>query len=220
MEDGSTVDIGDLELDTNVYFNVTNTLTNCATSNSAAQVSEGGSYSATITANSGYQLSSVKVTMGGANVTASAVSGGNINITNVTGDIVITAVATEVQSGPSYTNLADPTSSEWMDGHKISSSGVVETASGTTLMNTIPCVKGDIVRVKGATTIIVAMYKDNTFYKRATVTSPSDQYTNPVVNGDYTEFGIAYAGVTSIRAYGTLSGTAEDVIITVNEPIE
>lgn len=98
MEDGSTVDIGDLVLDTNVYYTVTNTLTNCINSNSATQAVGGGSYSATITANSGYELSSVVVTMGGTDISASAVSGGNINIANVTGNIVITAVAEEIQT--------------------------------------------------------------------------------------------------------------------------
>ena len=93
MEDGSTVNIGNLVLDTNVYYSVTKNLTNCTINNSATQVVEGGSYSATITANSGYELSSVSVTMGGSAV---SVSGGVINIASVTGDIVITAVATEV----------------------------------------------------------------------------------------------------------------------------
>lgn len=95
MEDGSTVDIGNLVLDTNVYYSVTNNLTNCTTNNSATKVVEGESYSATITANSGYELKTVSVTMGGSPV---SVSGGVINIASVTGDIVITAVATEVQT--------------------------------------------------------------------------------------------------------------------------
>ena len=95
MEDGSTVDIGDLVLDNNVYYSVTNNLTNCTNSNSATQAVEGGSYSATITANSGYELSSVVVTMGGSAV---SVTNGVINIASVTGNIVITAVAEEKQA--------------------------------------------------------------------------------------------------------------------------
>lgn len=97
MEDGSVLEIGDMVLGkVEVYYSVTSNLTACVSNNSVASVVEGGSYSATITANSGYMLSSVKVTMGGTDVSASAVSGGNINITSVTGDIVITAVATEI----------------------------------------------------------------------------------------------------------------------------
>lgn len=100
MEDGSTINIGNLVLDSNVYYSVKNTLTNCTTNNSATQAIQGESYSATITAKSGYELSSVVVTMGGSPVT---VSGGVINIANVTGNIVITAVAEEIVA--KYTNI-------------------------------------------------------------------------------------------------------------------
>lgn len=214
MENGNVVDIGDMVLDSNVYYSVTSTLTNCTSNNSTKTVVEGGSYAATIIAKDGYELKSVTVTMGGSPV---SVSGGSISIANVTGDIVITAVAEE--SKPAYTNLADPTSAEWKDGVRLTSSGVEEPYDGVTLMNTIQAAKGDIVRVKGATTIICAMYKGTTFYKRCSVTATSDQWTNIIVDGDFTQFGIAYTDITSIRFYGKLSGTAEDVIITVNEEI-
>lgn len=92
MPDGSTIDIGTLSKDTNVYYTVTNALTNCTNSNSATQVIAGQSYSATITAKSGYELKTVTATMGGNAVT---VTEGVINIENVTGNVVITAVAEE-----------------------------------------------------------------------------------------------------------------------------
>lgn len=111
-EDGSIVPIGALEKDTNVYYTVKNTLTNCTSNNSATQAVQGGSYSATITAKSGYELSSVKVTMGGKDVSSAAVSGGTITISNVTGNIVITAVATEIVVVPTYTNLFDPSKAQ------------------------------------------------------------------------------------------------------------
>ena len=103
MEDGSTVNIGNLVLDSNVYYSITKNLTNCTIGNSATSVIEGESYSATITANDGYELSSVVVTMGGANV---SVTNGVIDIASVTGNIVIEAVATEkiVTSNYSVTN--------------------------------------------------------------------------------------------------------------------
>lgn len=100
MEDGSTVDIGDLVLDTNVYYSVTNTLTNCVSNNGTTEVIEGEGYSATITANEGYELSSVVVTMGGSPV---SVTDGVINIASVTGVIVITAVAEEKQAAEPVT---------------------------------------------------------------------------------------------------------------------
>ena len=93
LESGKVIEIGNLVLDNNVYYSVISNLSNCTNSNSATQVVGGQSYSATITANSGYQLSSVTVTMGGQSV---SVNGGNISIAEVTGDIVITAVAEKI----------------------------------------------------------------------------------------------------------------------------
>lgn len=105
LGDGSIVEIGDLVIDSNVYYTVTANLTNC-TSNGASQAVGGSSYTATITANSGYELKTLTVTMGGADVTASAVSGGTVIIGNVTGDIVITAVAEAQVAEPVTVDIA------------------------------------------------------------------------------------------------------------------
>ena len=90
---------------TNVSYTVTNNLSNVSTNNSAASVDAGSSYNATLSPGSGYALGTVTVTMGGIDITSTVYSDGVINITNVTGNIVITANATAV----SYTNLV-PTS--------------------------------------------------------------------------------------------------------------
>lgn len=86
-------------------YTVTNTLTNVTSSNTAASVSEGASYTATLTAADGYSIQSVIVTMGGTDVTASVYSGGKVSISSVSGDIVITAVAEEAAVSGNYTNL-------------------------------------------------------------------------------------------------------------------
>lgn len=75
------------------YLTVTRTLTGCTLSNSAAHVEYGDSYTATVTPESGKTLDSIVVTMGGAYITSTAVSGGVISIQKVTGDVVITAAA-------------------------------------------------------------------------------------------------------------------------------
>ena len=80
-------------------YTITNNLTNCTTSNSSNIISYNSSYSSIISVSSGYEISSITVTMGGTDITSSAVSGNNINISNVTGNIVITATATEISSG-------------------------------------------------------------------------------------------------------------------------
>lgn len=86
-------------------YTVTNTLTHCTSNNSATSVTHGTSYTATITANSGYTLdgATVSVTMGGTNITSTAYADGVITIANVTGDIVVTVSA--VESGPTISGV-------------------------------------------------------------------------------------------------------------------
>ena len=71
-------------------YSVTYNLTDVTSSNNATEAVEGSSFTATLTAKSGYVLDSVTVTMGGQVVT---VTNGAINIPSVTGNIVITAKA-------------------------------------------------------------------------------------------------------------------------------
>lgn len=77
---------------------VTNNMTNASTNNTLPGVAGGSYYTATITANDGYILEHVVVTMGGEDVTSSVydASTGKITIETVTGNIVITAVANAV----------------------------------------------------------------------------------------------------------------------------
>ena len=77
-------------------YNITNALTRMTSSNSADFAAVGSSYSATLTASTGYTTSSVVVTMGGVDVTSSVynASTGVITISEVYGDVVVTASAT------------------------------------------------------------------------------------------------------------------------------
>ena len=132
-EDGKTINIGNLVLDSNVYYSITNTLTNCTNSNSATQVISGQAYTATITPKSGYELKSVTVTMGGSPV---SVSSGSINIANVTGDIVITAVA---EQAISYDGHNVYTEFGYTNGKRQSASnGQIKDGDGYVLSGAVP----------------------------------------------------------------------------------
>lgn len=243
MESGTTVNIGNMVLDSTVYYTVTSNLTNCTNSNSTKSIAEGSSYSATITANSGYELKSVTATMGGSAVT---VTNGVINITNVTGNIVITAVAEEVQTS-GYTNLANPNDAYWKEGYRLSiSSGGTSALEGHTTTNFIPATAGSVLRVKGMKLtssgggtsndckIVLYSAKDNESSKVAGAygSGSGDTYTSKVtVNGDVSSLTVltlengtqlATSTVKYLRIDGTLlSGYSKnDVIITINEPIE
>lgn len=74
-------------------YKVTNNLTNVSTTNAVATIEQGAIYVASLSADDGYEISGVTVTMGGEDVTATYYADGAISIPSVTGDIVITAVA-------------------------------------------------------------------------------------------------------------------------------
>lgn len=75
------------------HQSITKNLTGCTISNAASQVDYGEAYTATITPESGKNLDNIVVTMGGVDITSTAVSGGVISIPKVTGEVTITAAA-------------------------------------------------------------------------------------------------------------------------------
>lgn len=74
-------------------YTISNTLTGCTTSNPAVTVEEGQSYSATISVKAGYNLDTLLISMGGIDITETAVTGDTITVASVTGNINITAEA-------------------------------------------------------------------------------------------------------------------------------
>jgi hypothetical protein len=87
-------------------YTVTNNLTDVTNSNAQTEVTE-GFYSATLTAADGYVINAT-ITMGGVDITADVFTAetGSILITEVTGDIVITATA-EMATAPVIYQLAN-----------------------------------------------------------------------------------------------------------------
>lgn len=79
-----------------VRYTITNTLTNVITNNASDKILAGQSYTATLTAKSGYEIKTVTVTMGGTDITSSCYNNGVITISEVTGNVVITATAEEI----------------------------------------------------------------------------------------------------------------------------
>lgn len=86
------------EPETKTYI-ITNELVNVTSSNSATSITEGASYTATLTAAEGYELDTVSVLMCGVDVTADVYADGVISIASVTGnvEIVASAVKEEVE---------------------------------------------------------------------------------------------------------------------------
>lgn len=126
-----------------IYHSITNTLTHVTTSNDAVAAVDGTEYTATLKADSGYTMGNVVIKMSGIDITSTAytASNGAISIASVTGDVVITAVATKVVT---YTNLV-PTavnisgvSAPYTDGKYLGSNGAPSDMSGFVTTGFIP----------------------------------------------------------------------------------
>jgi len=77
-----------------VTYNITRNLTNCASSTPADTAAEGAAYTTTLSPTGTFKkLGAITVTMGGVDISTSAVSGSTVSITKVTGNIAITCAA-------------------------------------------------------------------------------------------------------------------------------
>ena len=85
-----------------IKYVITNMLSNATNSNSASEIEENQPYTATITANEGYSINSVIITMDGTDITNTVYNNGNINISSVTGNLLITVECTEIVQPTSY----------------------------------------------------------------------------------------------------------------------
>ena len=93
-------DIGLAEVTLNIKFSLTQNLTDLTSSVDATTVNYGAALTVTLTAASGYTVGTCSVTMGGTDITSTAYSNNVITIAEVTGDVVITAVAAEAGNIP------------------------------------------------------------------------------------------------------------------------
>lgn len=212
-------------------------LTKCTSSNPRAYVIDGQSYCTAITADTGCEVSNVKIMMGGEDV-STFYKDGVIAIPEVIGDIVITATA--VAQAPAYTNLLDAAID--MDGNVIghtpmyknmrynSSSGAPVAHSGTNITGLLPVKKGDVVRIrwKGNTDVSyqsIKFFKSDRTQVKVGYTSLANiekGQAGPVINfnaangvADFKFDSSNGAAYFSIVLYDTL----ENVIVTTNEEI-
>lgn len=220
-------------------YTVTNHLTNATNNNANTTVS--GSYAAVLTPDSGYELSTVTITMGGVDITSTVYSSGTISIPNVTGDVVITATATKIVS---YTNQV-PISTDasgavynttgFKDATRISSSGAESASSGFAATGFIPFTKGQTIRL-GGDGITFAEYGCMVYFYDSTKTAISGKGVayNHVGNTNYgtwtTESNTAFTWKPSVNYPNpdidsgfiriSAKGSGANMIVTIDEPID
>ncbi len=139
--------------------------------------------------------------------------------------------------GPAYTNLADPSSADWWTDKFMGSDAGQRDAAGYVVTNFIgPVNVGDVIRIKGMDLSGTSNYYRCAPYKadadgnktlngsygvaNLTAFSGTAVMSDVVLSGTESEFTNSKSDVNYWRFGGTLVGTADDVIITINEPIE
>lgn len=132
-----------------VTYTITRNLTNVASSNTANSIAENAPYTTTLSPTGGYKkLGTITVTMGGVDISASAVSGSTITIAKVTGDIVITCAAV-------ITNIIDTigisanTRLSTSSGDNRTLSGYAAIGANKDAASLIHLTAGDTLRIKG-----------------------------------------------------------------------
>ena len=214
------------------YYAVTNNFTNVTSDNNVVTIEEGTSYIANLSGNTGYELESVTVTMGGVDVTEAAYSNGVITIPQVTGDITITATATFIPV------VLDMEEIGYQDGYRISSSAKgVKAATGYTTTDMIDLLGYGktsypiIVTVGGGLDInysvyansYTGMYNSNREWITAVGTLPgatNATYTYAELNDDGT-VSVTFKEVCATKdiRYARISGYGKgaDAVITISQ---
>lgn len=210
-----------------VTYNITRNLTNCASSNTADTIAEGAAYTTTLSPTGTYKkLGAITVTMGGVDISASAVSGSTVSITKVTGNIAITCAAV-------ITNIIDTigisadTRLSTSSGDNRTQSGYAAIGANKDAASLIHLAPGDTLRIKG-----VSLPASNDSYSAIALHNASGTFSTST----YLHNGLAWNGMTfnnvgdsvvvaaghNANYYFRISLICTDasaVIATINEPI-
>lgn len=208
-----------------VSYNVTLNLTNAASSNSATSIADGTAYTTTLTPTGTFKrLGAITVTMGGVDISASAVSGSTVSIPNVTGDIVITCAAV-------ITNIIDTigisanTRLSTASGDNRTQTGYAAIGANHNTASLIQLAAGDTLRIKGCSLPdAVDYYSSIVMYSASgTFTSATNLRNGLAWNGmTFANNGDLVTVTTTADRYIRVSlicADASAVIATLNEPI-
>lgn len=183
-----------------VTYTITLNLTNCASSNTATSIAENASYTTTLSPTGGYKkLGTITVTMGGVDISASAVSGSTITIANVTGDIVITCAAV-------ITNIIDTigisanTRLSTSSGENRTQSGYAAIGANKDAASLIHLTAGDTLRIKG-----VSLPAANDSYSAIVLYTESGTFKSST----YLHNGFSWNGMTFNNVGGSVAVTNE-----------
>ena len=208
-----------------VTYYITRNLTNCASSNTANTIADGAAYTTTLSPTGTYKkLGTITVTMGGADISASAVSENTITIASVTGDIVITCAA-EITNIINTVGISADTRLSTSSGTNKAKAGWATIGANMDATSLIHLAAGDTLRIKGVSLPAATDGNSAAVEYSATATLISAGY---IYNGhrwnniNFTSSGeivtVTTTGEHNIRV-SLICTDASAVIATINEPI-
>lgn len=208
-----------------VTYNITRNLTNCASSNTADTIAEGAAYTTTLSPTGTFKkLGAITVTMGGVDISASAVSGSTVSITKVTGNIAITCAAV-------ITNIIDTigisadTRLSTSSGDNRTQSGYAAIGANKDAASLIHLAAGDTLRIKGVSLpasndsySAIAMHNASGAFATSTYLHNGLTWNNLTFNNADDGVTITSGGEHYFRI-SLICTDASAVIATINEPI-
>lgn len=209
-----------------VTYSIMLNLTNVASSNSQTTISEGKTYTTTLSPTGTFKkLGSITVTMGGTDISASAVSGNTITIASVTGSIVITCAA-EITNIIDTVGISANTRLSTSSGENRAQSGYAAIGANKNAASLIHLKTGDTLRIKG-----VSLPAANDSYSALAIYSASGNFTVATYlhngtswnNLTFSNNGDTVVVTASAEVYFRVSLICTDasaVIATINEEIE
>lgn len=208
-----------------VTYNITRNLTNCASSNTADTISEGASYTTTLSPTGTFKkLGTITVTMGGTDISSTAVSGSTITIASVTGNIVITCAAV-------ITNIIDTigisanTRLSTSSGANRTQSGYAAIGANEDAASLIHLAAGDTLRIKGVqlpasndSYSAIALHNASGTFSTSTYLHNGLGWNGMTFNNDGDSVVVTSGGEHYFRV-SLICTDASAVIATINEPI-
>lgn len=161
---------------TDTYYTIKYSLHDSTSSNTSTSIKKGSSYSTTITPKNGFRVNTISCIMNSNDISSSAVSGNNVNIPNVTGDVSI-LVDTEATSTPE----PEPgTIGNMTFGKKVDTSThkIVDSTDDWATINPVTVEKGGYYTLQmDATWVWCYAYDDNDNFVKELFTTTGDYNT-------------------------------------------
>lgn len=208
-----------------VTYNITRNLTNCASSNTADTIAEGAAYTTTLSPTGTYKkLGAITVTMGGVDISASAVSGSTVSITKVTGNIAITCAAVITNIIDTFGISADTRLSTSSGDNRVQS-GYAAIGTNKDAASLIHLAPDDTLRIKGASLpasndsySAIALHNASGTFSTSTYLHNGLTWNNLTFN-NADDGVIVTSGSEHYFRISLICTDASAVIATINEPI-